>query len=50
MQAGERRKAILELLRQASRPLSAGYLAGRFSVSRQAVVDLWLSYQDSNLE
>ena len=38
MQAGERRKAILELLRQASRPLSAGYLAGRFSVSRQAVV------------
>ena len=38
MQAGERRKAILELLRQASRPVSAGRLAERFSVSRQVVV------------
>ena len=38
MRAEERRQAILEHLRQASRPVSAGYLAERFSVSRQAVV------------
>ena len=38
MQAKARRQAILEHLRQASRPVSAGYLAERFSVSRQVVV------------
>lgn len=38
MRAEERRQAILEYLRQSSRPVSAGYLAERFSVSRQAVV------------
>ena len=38
MRAEERRKAILEHLRQASRPVSAGYFAKRFSVSRQVVV------------
>ena len=38
MRAEERRQAILEHLRQSSRPVSAGYLAERFSVSRQAVV------------
>lgn len=38
MQAEERRQAILEYLRQSSRPVSAGFLAERFSVSRQAVV------------
>ena len=38
MRAGERRQAILEHLRQSSRPVSAGFLAERFSVSRQAVV------------
>ncbi len=38
MRAGERRQAILEYLRHSSRPVSAGYLAERFSVSRQAVV------------
>ena len=38
MRAGERRQAILDYLRQSSRPVSAGFLAERFSVSRQAVV------------
>lgn len=38
MRAEERRQAILEYLRQSSRPVSAGFLAERFSVSRQAVV------------
>ena len=38
MRAGERRQAILEHLRQSSRPVSAGFLAERFSVSRQAIV------------
>lgn len=38
MRAEERRQAILEYLRQSSRPVSAGYFAGRFSVSRQVVV------------
>lgn len=38
MRAEERRQAILEYLRQSSRPVSAGLLAERFSVSRQAVV------------
>ena len=38
MRAEERRRAILEHLRQSSRPVSAGFLAERFSVSRQAVV------------
>lgn len=38
MRAEERRQAILEYLRRSSRPVSAGSLAERFSVSRQAVV------------
>jgi len=38
MQAEERRQAILEYLRRSSRPVSAGCLAERFSVSRQVVV------------
>ena len=38
MRAEERRQAILEHLRQSSRPVSAGLLAERFSVSRQVVV------------
>lgn len=38
MRAEERRRAILEYLQQSSRPVSAGFLAERFSVSRQAVV------------
>ena len=38
MRAEERRRAILKYLRQSSRPVSAGFLAERFSVSRQAVV------------
>lgn len=38
MHSEERRQAILEYLRQSSRPVSAGFLAERFSVSRQAVV------------
>lgn len=38
MRAEERRQTILEYLRQSSRPVSAGLLAERFSVSRQAVV------------
>lgn len=38
MRAEERRQAILEQLRQSSRPVSAGYFAERFSVSRQVVV------------
>ena len=38
MRAEERRQAILEHLRQSSRPVSAGFLAERFSVSRQAIV------------
>ena len=38
MRAEERRQAILEHLRQSSRPVSAGHLAERFSVSRQVVV------------
>ena len=38
MQAEERRRAILKHLRRASRPISAGQFAERFSVSRQVVV------------
>lgn len=38
MNAQERRRLILECLRQAPRPLSASCLAERFSVSRQIVV------------
>ena len=38
MQAEKRRQAILEYLRHSSRPVSAGSLAERFSVSRQVVV------------
>ena len=38
MQAETRRQAILELLRQSPRPVSAGALAARFSVSRQIIV------------
>jgi len=38
MRAEERRQAILEQLRKANRPVSAGYFAERFSVSRQVVV------------
>lgn len=38
MQAHQRRQAILEYLQTSTRPVSAGYLADRFSVSRQAVV------------
>lgn len=38
MRAEERRRAILEHLQRSSRPVSAGYLAERFSVSRQAIV------------
>ena len=38
MRAEERRQAILEVLRQSSHPVSAGYFAQRFSVSRQVVV------------
>ena len=38
MRAEERRQAILEYLRRSSRPVSAGFLAERYSVSRQAVV------------
>lgn len=38
MRAEERRQAILEYLRQSSRPVSAGSLAERFFVSRQVVV------------
>ena len=38
MRAEKRRQAILEVLRQSSHPVSAGYYAQRFSVSRQVVV------------
>ena len=38
MRAEERRQAILEHLQQSSSPVSAGYFAERFSVSRQVVV------------
>ena len=38
MQAEERRQAILDILRPASLPVSAGALASRFSVSRQVIV------------
>lgn len=38
MQAQQRRQAILEYLQASTRPVSAGFLADRFSVSRQAVV------------
>jgi transcriptional regulator of NAD metabolism len=38
MNAEARRQAVLETLRQASQPISAGTLAGRFSVSRQIIV------------
>lgn len=38
MRAEERRQAILDYLRHSSRPVSAGFLAELFSVSRQAVV------------
>ena len=38
MQAKERRQAIFAHLSQSSRPVSAGHLAERFSVSRQVIV------------
>lgn len=38
MNAEARRQAVLETLRQATQPISAGTLAGRFSVSRQIIV------------
>ncbi len=38
MRAEERRQTILEELRRSSRPVSAGYFAERFSVSRQIIV------------
>ena len=38
MHAEERRQTILNLLRQSARPVSAGALAERFSVSRQIIV------------
>lgn len=38
MNAAERRAEILELLRKADAPLSAGAIAARFSVSRQIIV------------
>ena len=38
MHADERRQAILTFLQTASQPVSASFLAGRFSVSRQIVV------------
>ncbi len=38
MRAEERRQAILTYLQRSSRPVSAGRLAERFSVSRQVVV------------
>lgn len=38
MRAEERRQAILNTLRQSTQPVSAGLLAGRFSVSRQIIV------------
>ena len=38
MNAEARRQAVLDILRQSSQPVSAGTLAGRFSVSRQIIV------------
>lgn len=38
MHAEERRQAILDYLRRSARPVSAGVLAERFSVSRQIIV------------
>ena len=38
MMAEERREAILKLLRHSEKPVSAGFLAERFSVSRQIIV------------
>lgn len=38
MQAEQRRQAVLEILRHSGQPVSAGALAGRFSVSRQIIV------------
>ena len=38
MQAEQRRQAILEILQRSLQPVSAGALAGRFSVSRQIIV------------
>ena len=38
MQADQRRQAILNILRQSGRPVSASALAERFSVSRQIIV------------
>lgn len=38
MAAEERRQAILEILRSSEKAVSAGYLAERFSVSRQIIV------------
>ena len=38
MAAEERRQAILEILQQSNRAISAGYLAEQFSVSRQIIV------------
>jgi len=38
MNAETRRQAVLEVLRQANQPISAGALANRFSVSRQIIV------------
>ena len=38
MQADQRRQAILDLLKQAPQPVSAGALAKQFCVSRQVIV------------
>lgn len=38
MDASQRRREILELLRQSSQPVSAGAFAARFHVSRQVIV------------
>ena len=38
MHAEERRQAILDFLQRSARPVSAGALAERFSVSRQIIV------------
>lgn len=38
MEAAERRKATLEILRASEKPVSAGTLAARFRVSRQIIV------------
>ena len=38
MRAEERRQAVLELIEQSEKPVSASSLASRFSVSRQIIV------------